>query len=127
MFGVKLKKLITKKEYTIEELFEAVKDKTFTAGVPSLTKSGLNFLITFPPLDKNNQIQIYSNSIKKGPSTKFTVTKAAEAGVGNAIKHNFLSDLTGGWSSASGNFGKVNKECEQLVETTFAELQALDL
>lgn len=127
MFGVKIKKLVTQKEYTIEELFEAVKDKQFSAGVPSLTKSGLNYLITFPPLDRNNQVQIYSNSLKKGPSTKFTVTKAQEAGVGNAIKNNFLSDLTGGWSSASANFGKTNKTCEQLVEATLAELQALNL
>ena len=127
MFGVKIKKLVTQKEYTIEELFEAVKDKQFSAGVPSLTKSGLNYLITFPPLDRNNQVQIYSNSLKKGPSTKFTVTKAQEAGVGNAIKNNFLSDLTGGWSSASANFGKTSKTCEQLVEATLAELQALNL
>ena len=125
MFGIKIKKLVTKKEYTIEDLFEAVKDKQFTAGVPSLTKSGLYYMITFPPLDRNNQVQIYT--IKKGPSSKFTVTKAQEAGLGNAVKNNFLSDLTGGWSSASQNFGKTNKECEKLVETTLAELQALDL
>ena len=127
MFGVKIKKLVTQKEYTTEQLFEAIKDKQFSAGIPSLTKHGLNLWITFPPLDRNNQVQIYPAQMSKGPYTKWMVTKGQEAGVDNLVKHELLGSLTNGWSKASGTFGKTTKECERLVEATLAELQSLGL
>ena len=96
MFGVKIKKLVTEKAYTTEELFEQLKDKQFAAGVPSLTKHGLNLWITFPPLDRNNQVQIYPAQMGKGPYTKWMVTKGQEAGVGNLVKGELLGSFTRG-------------------------------
>ena len=126
-FGFKMKGFQTKTAYTIEELYEAIKDKTFTAGEPSLTKSGLNNIITFPPLDRNNQIWVYPSGFKKPPYTKWTVQKGQLAGVGNAVLNNFMSDLTGGGTAASGVFGKNAKKIEELVEITTQELDALGL
>ena len=37
-FGVKTKNIKTQNPYTIESFFDAIKDKEFTAGTPSLTK-----------------------------------------------------------------------------------------
>ena len=48
-------------------------------------------------------------------------------GVGNAVKKQFISDLTGDWSRVSGMFGKNTKDTEKLVEITCEELAALDL
>jgi len=127
MFGIKIKKLVTQKEYTIEELFEAIKDKQFTAGTPSLTKNGFAMLITFPALDRNNQVQISQGQMKKPPFTKWTVTKGQEAGVSNMVANAALDHVTNGWSSMSSTFGNTNKACEKLVETTFQELEALGL
>lgn len=126
MFGVKIKKFATKKPYTLEELFDEIKDKQFTAGPVSYTKSGLAYVITFPPIDNNNQIWIMGSGLK-GPFSKFTVSKNQVAGVGNAVKNQFISDLTGGWSRVSGVFGKNAKDTEKLVEITCEELIALDL
>ena len=40
-FGVKTKNIKTQNPYTIESFFDAIKDKEFTAGTPSLTKHGM--------------------------------------------------------------------------------------
>ena len=58
--GVKFKTVKTANAYTLEELFEAIKDKQFSAGQPSITKHGLTYMITFPALDSQNQVQIMS-------------------------------------------------------------------
>lgn len=126
-FGFKMKGFTTQKGYTIEELYEAIKDKPFTAGQPSLTKSGFNMIITFPPLDRNNQVWVYGGMMKKPPFTKWTVQKGQLAGVGNAVLNNFMSDVTGGATAVSGIFGKKAKTIEELVEVTAQELDALGL
>ena len=38
--GIKFKTLETKNGYTLEELYEAIKDREFTAGKPELAKMG---------------------------------------------------------------------------------------
>ena len=38
--GIKIKNVKFKNKYTVQELYEAIKDKEFTAGVPQLTKHG---------------------------------------------------------------------------------------
>lgn len=58
MLGVKIKTVKTKNEYTIEEFYDAIKDKSFSAGAPALTKHGFSTIVTFPPLDRRNQIWI---------------------------------------------------------------------
>ena len=125
-FGFKLKKLETSKPYTIEELFDAIKDHEFTAGQPQLTKHGLTTIITFPPIDRNNQIWVSPGGMKS-PYSKFTVMKNEVAGLDNMAKNIGLGAVTGSWSRMSGTFGKKAKTSEELVVTTFEELQALGL
>ena len=126
-FGFKLKTLETSKPYSIEELYEAIKDKEFSAGKPELAKHGFAVLIVFPPLDRNNQIRIGQGSMGKGPFSKFQVTKGEVVGMGNWAKGVALHSFTNGWSSASGVFGKNAKDGEALVVKTFEELKALGL
>ena len=125
-FGFKMRKIETSKAYTIEELYEAIKDKEFTAGPPQLTKHGLTTIITFPPLDRNNQIWLTPGGMK-APYSKFTLTKNEVAGVNNMVKTMGLGALTGGWSRMSGTFGSKAKSAEQLVVTTYEELSKLGL
>ena len=60
-FGVKTKNIKTQNSYTIESFFNAIKDKEFTAGTPSLTKHGMATVITFPALDSQNQAVSYTH------------------------------------------------------------------
>lgn len=122
MFGVKIKNVKTSVDCTIEEFYELIKDKTFTAGQPSLTKHGFGNIITFPALDRNNQVWIM-----KAGKNKWSVQKQEEAGVGNMVKNAALDGLTKGWSSMGGIFGSKSKEAEKQVEATAAELEALGL
>ena len=126
-FGFKLKTLQTKQPYSMQDLYELIKDREFSAGKPELAKHGAAELIVFPPLDRNNQIRIGQGSMGKGPFSKFQVTKGEIVGMGNMAKGLALHSLTGGWSSASGVFGKNAKEGEALVVKTYEELQALGL
>ncbi|MCQ2495670.1 MAG: hypothetical protein MJ131_03660 [Lachnospiraceae bacterium] len=122
MFGVKIKTVKTNVDCSIEEFYELIKDKTFSAGQPSLTKHGFANVITFPALDRNNQVWIM-----KGGKNKWSIQKQEEAGVGNAVKNAALDGLTKGWSSIGGMFGSKAKEAEKLVEATASELEALGL
>ena len=73
-FGVKVKTVKTSNKYTIESFYEAIKDKKFTAGEPSLTKHGLVYVITFPALDSRNQVWIMRTGFGQ-ESNKFQVQK----------------------------------------------------
>ena len=126
-FGFKLKTFETSKPYSMEELYEAIKDTEFSAGKPELAKHGFAVLIVFPPLDRNNQIRIGQGSMGKGPCSKFQVTKGESVGMGNMAKGIALHGLTNGWSSASGVLGKNAKDGEALVVKTYEELRALSL
>jgi hypothetical protein len=121
-FGIKIKRIKTANNYTIEEFFEAIKDKPFTAGEPFLTKHGFIKMIAFPALDSRNQVQI----IYAGKN-KFQVQKSEEAGIGNAVANSVIDDLTGGISGLKGMVGKNSKRCEELVDITVKELEALGL
>lgn len=125
-FGFKFKTIQTSKEYTIEDFYGAIKDKSFTAGVPSLTKHGLVTIITYPALDSQNQVQILLSGIGK-ESKKFQVQKAEEAGVKNMAANMVLDTITKGlfgWGSVA---GKSVKRCEELVDITYRELGELKL
>jgi 16S rRNA U1498 N3-methylase RsmE len=126
MLGVQIKHLKTKNKYTIEELYEAIKDKQFSAGVPTLTKHGFTQLIAFPPLDRQNQVQIVSFKMK-GQAQTFQIQKAEAAGIDNMLGNMAINNLTGGlfrWKQIAGN---TAKQCEELVKLTLKELEALDL
>lgn len=127
-FGVKIKSVKTKEKYTIESLYEAIKDKEFTAGAPSLTKHGIAMIITFPALDRNNQVWVMASGFgSKDGTNKFSIQKQEEAGVDNAVKNAIIGGLTDGWGNIGANFGANAKKCEQLVEATAKELDALGL
>src|SRR5574344_1818336 len=79
-FGVKIEKLELTGTYTVEELFDQIKDVEFEAGKPELVKHGFSTLIVFPQLDNNNQVWIIP-----GGKGKFTVQRSSlPAGGGNA-------------------------------------------
>lgn len=122
MLGIKIKRIRTKQQYTIESFFEAIKDKPFTAGVPSMVKHGFATLIVFPALDSRNQVQIMSAG-----KDKFQIQKGEEAGLGNAATNMLLDELSGGWTALKGMGGKSSKRCEELVDITVSELEALNL
>jgi len=128
MLGVKIKNVKTQQSYTIETLYEAIKDKTFSAGVPSLTKHGLAQIITFPALDRQNQVWVMSTALGNDkPCQKFSIQKGEAAGVGNAVGNQLIDELTGGLFGWGKMVGKNSKRCEELVELTATELEALNL
>ncbi|MBR1486992.1 MAG: hypothetical protein IJ597_07045 [Synergistaceae bacterium] len=126
MFGFKIKKVTTKRAYTIEALYAAIRDHEFSAGKPKLTEHGFANVITFPALDRNNQVWILPAQIKK-ECTKWYVQKQKRAGVKNMAIDMALDEISGGWSSFSGVFGKTAKRAEQLTEITAQELDSMDL
>ena len=127
MLGIKQIKITTKENYSIQSLYERIKDEQFSAGKPELVKHGFNWLIAFPAVDKNNQCQIIQGWFKGEEGQKFTVLKAEQAGTENMLKNAALDSLTNGWSSISKIGGKNCKLVEKQVEDTVKELNALGL
>lgn len=125
-FGIKIKSVTTKNSYTLEEFYDAIKDTEFTAGKPEWTKHGLGYVITFPALDMNNQVWILPAGMGK-TNTKFNVQKQQAAGMGNMAANAALDKITGGLFGMGQIMGGNSKKCEQLVETTVTELNALGL
>ncbi|MEG2322934.1 MAG: hypothetical protein RSA73_02355 [Anaerovoracaceae bacterium] len=125
-FGVKIRNIKTQKAYTIEELYEVMKTHNFSAGEPSLTKHGAAMIITFPALDRQNQVWVMKAGFKAG-SQKFSIQKSQEAGVGNVATNMVLDTVTKGLFGFGSVVGQNVKDCEKLVETTAAELEALKL
>ncbi len=127
MLGVKIKNVTFSKEYSLEELYEAIKDQTFTAGKPELTKHGAATIIVFPPLDRQNQVWIMKVGFKER-SAKFSIQKSSQqAGVGNMAGNMVLNELTGGIFGLFSAVGSNVKKCEQLVDATAKELEAMKL
>ena len=127
-FGVKTKTLKTNGSYTVEELFEKIKDVEFAAGKPTCEKYGPAFMIIFPALDRQNQVQIISNAVGgKKPSQKFTIQKAEELGLGKSLVNDALSMLTGSLFNLGSMVTNNAKRGEELVEETYNQLEALNL
>ena len=126
MLGVKVKNVTFSKEYSEAELYEAIKNHPFSAGEPSLTKHGMATIITFPALDRQNQVWIMKAGFKER-SAKFSVQKGEQAGVGKMAGNMVLNELTGGLFGMFSVVGKNVKKCEQLVEDTAKELTAMNL
>lgn len=125
MPGVKVKTVSTSKEYTIEEFYDAIRNHSFSAGAPALTKHGLATIITFPPLDRHNQVWIVPVlGFKKTATAKFQISKNDAAGVGYMAVNGILNDLTGGITNLR---SVVARNAEKLVELTADELNALHL
>lgn len=113
----------TKKPYTLEELYEAIREVPFEAGPPSIVHYGFAHVICFPEQDLNNQVQIRID--KKG---RIFVQKGVQAMGAQKVAENMaLDQATGGMSGMSMLFGKKKKICEQLTRKTAEQIQALDL
>lgn len=125
-FGVKVKNIKTKNTYSIESLYEAIKDKNFSAGVPSLTKHGMATVITFPALDSQNQVWIMKSGFGK-ETQKFSIQKSTQAGLDNAAKNAAIDSVTGGLFSLGGMVSENTKKCEKLVDATAKELSEMNL
>ena len=106
-FGVKVKNIKTQNSYTIESFFDAIKDKEFTAGTPSLIKHGMATVITFPALDSQNQVWIMKSGFGK-ETQKFSIQKSTQAGMDNVAKNAALDSITGGLFSVGGMISVKN-------------------
>jgi len=120
--GVRVEKLNLKGNYSMEELFEKIKEISFEAGTPSLVKNGFAWVIAFPQLDRNNQVQIL------GANGKFSVQRSAQpAGVDKMLTNMALDKLTGGLTGFSGAFGDTKKRCMELATKTAETINALGI
>ncbi|MBR3141819.1 MAG: hypothetical protein IKF09_01575 [Clostridiales bacterium] len=126
-FGIKQIKVTTKENYSMQSLYERIKDEQFSVGKPELVKNGFAWVIAFPAVDRNNQCQITQGWFKGEEGNKFTVLKAERAGTENMLKNAALDSLTNGWSSVNKVFGKNSKLVEKQVEDTAKEFNALGL
>ena len=119
---VRVEKLNLKGNYSMEELFEKIKEVSFEAGTPSLVKNGFVWVIAFPQLDRNNQVQIL------GSGGKFSVQRSAQpAGVDKMLTNMALDKLTGGLTGFSGAFGDTKKRCMELATKTAETIHALGI
>ena len=107
-FGIKQVKVTTSKNYSMESLYEAIKDHEFTPGKPELVSQGFAKIIAFPAIDKNNQCQITQGWFKGAEGNKFTVMRNEEAGVGKLG-------------------GKNNQLAQQQVDEVVEELNKMGL
>ncbi len=125
-FGYKVKNIKFKNSYSIQELYETVKDYPFSAGKPSLVKYMGSTLITFPALDMKNQVQITKFGFKP-TSITFTVAKGYEATAEGAVSNLVLDEVTKGATTMMSAFGDNPKECMRLVDETLKELGEMNL
>ena len=77
---MKVLQIMTRNSYTVEGLYEAIKDKKFTAGQPMYTIHCSYPIITFPAVDKRNQVWITPSAY--GECNLFYIQKQEEAGGG---------------------------------------------
>lgn len=120
--GVKSEKLKLSGDYSVEALYEKIKDVPFEAGQPQLVKNGFAYIIAFPELDRNNQVQI------NGFKGSFSVQRSPQpAGLNKMAGNMALDQLTDGLSSLSGAFGNKKKLCMELVTKTAETINALGL
>lgn len=121
VMGVKQVKIETKTVATIDELYEKIKDVKFDAGEPYVADSGLNHLIAFPEIDRNNQVQIMRTH-----DYKFVVLRSVSP-VGRVLDNIMLDSLTDGWSSMSAGVGNKKKRCIESVTEVSDKILALNL
>lgn len=113
MFGVKTIKVCTSSPYSLEEFFEKIRDTAFDAGKPALVKDGLTYVIAFPQIDRNNQVQIV------GSKGMFYIQRSVQpAGIDKMVANMALEKLTDGLTGLSGAFGGAKKKCIELVQNT---------
>lgn len=127
MFGLTVRRLNTNKPYTMEELYEAIKDQKFDAGKPEYYKDGIIQLIIFPPLDKFNQVRIAPAELKKGSFSKFKIKKSREVGIVNRVEYRVMKKGSHGLVGIFNFAGKNTRRAEEQVKSIYEVLQALGL
>ncbi len=128
MLGIKQIKVTTKENYSMQSLYEKIKDETFSAGKPELVKHGFTNIICFDEVDRQNQVQIVPGMTQGAkPGQKWTVMKAEAAGMDNVAKNMAIGALTNGWGNLGSLGGKNSKLCEKQVEAAAKELEAMGL
>lgn len=125
-FGVKMRVVKTKGAYSIQDLYDRIKDVHFDAGVPAIAKHGAVTLIAFPALDGENQCIIQGGSFKS-PYKKFQVLKTRKVGVANAVGQEVLNSVTDGWSVVRGVVGNNQKIVQQQVDEVADKLEDMGL
>ena len=114
ILGVRTIKISTSSPYSLEEFFDA--------GKPALVKDGLTYVIAFPQIDRNNQVQIIGN---KG---LFYVQRSVQpAGIDKMVANMALEKLTDGLTGLSGAFGSAKKKCMELAQNTADIILAMNL
>lgn len=109
-FGVKTIKIEPKEKMTLEELFEKIKDLSFDAGTPEYIKHGLNYIIAFPPEDRQNQVWIIKS--RNGFVIQRSVVIAGvEDMIKNAVEAEVFDKITGGVTGMISTFGNPKKKC----------------
>ena len=123
VFGVKMLKLELKGDYPeMKDLYEKIKDTEFEAGKPELFKNGFAWIIIFPQIDRNNQVQIL------GSKGKYYVERSSQpAGVGKMAMNMALDKLSGGWTGMSGVIGDSKKKCLELVTKTAETINTMGI
>ena len=123
--GMKALQLQTRNFYTIETLYEAIKDRHFTAGQPYLVNHCSYNVIVFPPQDKRNQVWITPAAY--GWCNTWYVQRQEMAGADNIIKNTITNELTFGISGIAGRLNQAAQYCEWLVDVTANELYYMGL
>ena len=122
---MKVLQIMTRNSYTVESLYEAIKDKKFTAGQPMYTIHCSYPIITFPAVDKRNQVWITPAAV--GACNLFYIQKQEEAGGENILQNAVTNQLTFGIAGLRGKVGQNAQYCEWLVDCTAYELYQLGL
>ena len=121
----KILQVQTRNFYTIETLYEAIKDKQFTAGQPYLVDHFSYNIIVFPPLDKRNQVWITPALL--GDCNFWYVQKQEMAGAESVFGNAVMNELTFGIAHLKGKLSQTAQYCEWLVDVTANELYYLGL
>lgn len=110
MLGVKMIKIVPKEKITLEELYNTIKDQQFDAGTPEYIKHGFNYVIAFPPEDRENQVWIIES--KGGFTVQRSVVIAGLSNmVKNGVKAEILDKMSGGVTGMISTFGSPKKAC----------------
>ena len=123
MFGVKMIRLKLKNTYTTEEFYEKIAGVSFEAGTPELVKYGPAYVIAFPEVDRNNQVQIQAD----GKGRVYIQRAVVPIGLDKQLRNEILEDVTGGLSGMSAIMGKKKKICIAMVDKTAEQLEAMGL
>ena len=119
----------TRNFYTIQELYEIIKNYKFSAGVPEMGRHILYDVIVFPKIDDFNQIWIGSSGMGvNGRHNKWYVLKASHEGnIGSFVKYDIISDVAPITTGILSFVGSKPRDAYVLVDRVLVEIQSLNL